>query len=585
MKDHEELKRMILEAEYINDEWNREARDWYKMYAGDQWDEDDKSKLDAQDRPVLTFNITRPLIRLLAGMERKSRYDIKVLPTGEGTDNDVARLLTGLIKFVEEQNNASYIYSEAYKHGLITGRGWVQVDLDYTQSMFGDVVLRWIDPYEMFVDPYARQYDMSDARYMYKKMYLTKDEITELYPQFADRFEELQQAPPEFGDTIAQQKETFDIKELWYKEMTDHTYLVRKDTGEMKFVPKEDVKEVQEQLAETTVEGEEPPAVLVVYTKPEMYYAVISGNTVIEQAKSPFIHSGFPYTPFFPDFIPRFGSEKPKWHSLITDLVDPQREKNKRRSTYIDILIRFINTGWIVEKGALLNKDELEDIGKTAGFIVEAETDMLDKILRLEGKAPDAALLQLDQIYNQDIDMISGVPPSLHGVEESSRESGRTIMLRQQQGHAALTPFQDNMRLTRKQVIHQILSLIVQVYTPDKIARLVSIDGTIEGLQQDPEGAKKLYAAMMLKSDDTILKYDIGISETPSTPTTRQMEFVELMEMMQQQILPPTPGIIKLIIKSSDIAVKNELLAVIEEEMAKQQQQQEENEMRSAVLG
>jgi len=579
MKDLSTIQKYILEAESINEDWRTDAVDWLKMYEGDQWDETDKAELENQNRPVLTFNILRPLVRLLTGLERKTRYDMKVLPVGEGSDNEVARLLTGFTKQVENDNMAQYVYSEAYRLGLITGRGWIRTGVDYTRNLYGDIVLEAVDPYDIFVDPYARRYDQKDARYMYRDLYLIEDEVLELYPQFKNKLNLLVKEGPDYGDNISQQREPYHLREMWYKEFIDLYYLVRQDTGDMVQVPAKEVKQVRAQI-----EGNDMVELLK-FTCPEIYYVVLSGNEILEQGKSPYNHGMFPYAPFFPDFTPRFGTTLPQWSGLITDLMDPQREKNKRRSQDIDILLRFINTGWLMEAGAVENEDELDESGRAPGFKVIAAPGKFDKVKRLEGLAPNQALLNRDAVNNQDIQLISGIHPSMLGMQESSRESGRTVMLRQQQGSAMISPYQDNMRLTRKLVAQQIVSLIQQVYTMDRMVRMVADNQTLEQMAADPAQQEKLQGLIRIKQDLSVGRYDVSLAESPSTPTTRQMEFAELMDMLRQGVIPMTPNIAKLLIKTSDIAVKGELLSIIEQEIQQAQQQQEQQQIQKAILG
>ena len=52
--------------------WRAQARDDFDFVAGDQWKPDDRSKLEAQGRPVITFNRTLGLIKVVTGVEISS---------------------------------------------------------------------------------------------------------------------------------------------------------------------------------------------------------------------------------------------------------------------------------------------------------------------------------------------------------------------------------------------------------------------------------------------------------------------------------------------------------------------------------
>jgi hypothetical protein len=367
---------------------------------------------------------------------------------------------------------------------------------------------------------------------------------------------------------------------MWYKEYKNHYYVARMDTGDVLPIEKEKLAEARQ------IEKDNPEEVRVVsFVRPEMYYAVTSGNEILEQKMSPYGHEYFPYVPYFCDFTPRFGfTEKPKWHSIITDLMDPQREKNKRISLNVDILLRFINKGIRYTDGAIKNEEELDQRTKASGYRIIMTDGKFAEFEEMHGEGPDASLMNYGQFVDGEFDKISGINPAMYGAEESSRESGRTVMLRQQQGHSMLAPFQDNMRLTRRIVAMQIMSIVPRVYSLARMARLLSDDGSLQSLQADPAGLEKLGGVIVIKNDAGFLKYDIAIGDAPSTPTTRQAEFMELLELMKEGILPMTPNIIKLVIKSSDVGVKNEIMQILEQEMQQAAEQQQQAAMQEAVL-
>jgi hypothetical protein len=580
MKDITTLQEFISEAQDVQDTWRRDARTWLKAELGDQWDDNDRSKLESADRPVLTFNRLRPLVRLLTGIERKTRYDIRVVPVGEGSDNVISRLLTGFIRKVEDDNAAPYVYSDAYRMGLITGRGWIKVDVNYNNNISGDITLEEVDPYEIFVDPYTRKYDLSDCRYIIRELFLTKDEVSDIYPDFDT--EKMELSSPDDPDSISDSRKPYKIYEIWYKEYKNHWYAVRSDTGDVAPLFGQDNINNAKLIAQ-----ENPEAIRVVkFLRPEMYYAVISGSIVMEQGPSPYGHEMFPYVPFFCEFMPRFGvGEPPKWHSIITDLMDPQKEKNKRTSLFVDILLRFINKGIRYTEGSIANEEELDDRTKASGYKIQMKEGYFDQFETIEGSGPDSSLMQYGAVLDNEFYAISGISPAMYGVEESSRESGRTVMLRQQQGHSMLAPFQDNMRLTRRMISYQLMHLIPRVFTIERMARIIAEDGSIQGMQLDMEALAKLQGLVIIKNDAGFIKYDIAVSDTPSTPTTRQAEFMELLELMKEGILPMTPNVIKLVVKSSDVGVKNELLQILEQEMQQAQEQQQQQQVLNSVIG
>jgi hypothetical protein len=300
---------------------------------------------------------------------------------------------------------------------------------------------------------------------------------------------------------------------------------------------------------------------------------------IIEKGESPFNHNHFPYVNVFAEFLPRFHDIKPDWVGIVRDLIDPSEEKNKRRSQYSDIINRIINTGHRFTENAVVNEDDLGKDRRPDHKIIMAE-DKFGEYEPIRSDAPNPALFQLDMLNDNDIQKISNIPPEMAGFEQSSRESGRAVMLRQNAGATPLAPYQDNMRLTRKTVAEIIMSLVQQIYTTPRMIKMIDEANEPKQVRVNVPSQE---AYGRVKNDLTLGKYDIKMSEIPSTPTMRQGEFVELMEMVKQGVLPMTPGVAMFIIKSSDLSLKGELLPIIEKEFQVQQQQQKEAQQQELI--
>jgi hypothetical protein len=278
-----------------------------------------------------------------------------------------------------------------------------------------------------------------------------------------------------------------------------------------------------------------------------------------------------------------FDDIDPDWLGIVRDLRDPQREKNKRRSQQLEILNNYVWPRRRYEKGAIENEEEVL-YSKDPNVPIIMAPDQFDKYMLEYGTGSHPQLEGLDDRNVQDIRLISGIPTEVLGIQETSRESGRTVALRQQQGVAQLVPFQDNMRITRKMVAKQVIKLISQLYTEQRIIRYMSDTNKPQFAEVNQRIYNNMGAIAEIKRNIAVDKYDVVISETPSSPTNRMMEYQELMALLQSQILPPTPGILKLVIQSSDISMKNELTEILEQEMQKAAEQQDEQMVKEALV-
>jgi len=557
-------------AYYIHQRWLDHAKEELNFYSGKQWDDTTKSKLIAQKRPVLTLNYLRSLIRMLVGYEIKTRYELTVLPIDKyGGDDDVAVLLSRLLRFIMRINSSEYVFGDAYKFGLITGRGWIGTDIDYSRNILGDPVLRSEDVVNIVVDPLMRRLDMKDAKYLFVDKWLTEDDIKYLYPKLDINDISLVST----SANVKNLKKTisgityYNLREAWYKEYKVEKYLIDRETYEIIRTKDESDEELNKY-----VQGGK--YILAKKTIPQIYYSVLAGNQILEEGKSPYSHEYYPYVLYTCEFLPAFMDVEPDWVGLLRDLLDPQREINKRRSQWLDALIRTVNPGLFAETTAVKDWSQLEKSMKEPGTIVELNEGGIGKIKEKPSMAPNPALYTTGVDYVNDILRIGNINPAMLGFAEGSRESGKSILARQQAGNVSIAQYQDNFRLTRLVVAKIMLSMIPQVFTPARIARAIAGDGKLQSLDiGDVNAIRKLIETLDLD------RYDVAFAEAPVTPSQRVAEFVELKEIITLMIqlgMPPTPQLIAKLVEASDVSQKRDVINLIQQaaRQAEQAQQQ-----------
>ena len=556
-----ELEEWYNEADIVHSEWRIKAQEDWAFYNGDQWDENVKTKLEQQKRPVLTLNYLRSLIRLLVGYEQRTRYNMKVYPVGEGSDDIKADIYTKLMHKIERDTRLQYTASDVGKHGLIMGRGWFKIYIDRSYNLLGDVVIESDDPYYIKVDPYARRLDMLDHRYLFVEHWYPKRQVERLYPEL--NVADLQLSKDNFRRQSG--IDLYKIMECWYREYQVEKLLINKNNYDVFTVKDETDEELQ-----TYVDSGQ--YTLVKRKIPQVRYVVLSGWEILEQGNSPFNSPFYPYVLYTPEFLPLFGANNPDWVGLIRDLKDPQKEINKRRSEWLDILIRSINTGWITTKNNILNKNDMKRLSTSPGTVIEVRD--FNQIREKRSEAPHPALFTTGQQAVEDLRYISGINTAQLGFSLGTRESGKSLLVKQQSGSITLTPYQDNLQLARLVLAKLILSAIPQVYNASRIARVISPTGDINGLP--PEVLQSLEEIL---SDEEITRYDVALADVPSTPTARVAAFAELREiigMMAQLGMPPSPQLIEELINASDISQKRDVIRGIQEQVQQAQQAQQQ---------
>jgi hypothetical protein len=174
------LKKEVRKAERARSEWRKEADQCYDYRAGHQWDPEDKTKLDEEHRPAVTFNRVDPLVKAVSGLEVNNRQSVIFLPRQTQLDDAISELYTNCGKWVRDENFAEDEESEAFKDLTICGEGWTEMRMDFDEDPQGKIVEERIDPREMGVNKGASRANYVDARLIYRVREMDPDDVRAL---------------------------------------------------------------------------------------------------------------------------------------------------------------------------------------------------------------------------------------------------------------------------------------------------------------------------------------------------------------------------------------------------------------------
>lgn len=183
--ENEELCRR-LKKEFRKDakhwsKWREAARMDYKLYAGDQWDDEAKRTLEDQGRPAPSFNRIQTTIKTVAGYEIGNRQEIRFLPREMG-DVQVNELVTSACKWYRDQADAEDEESDAFTDALICGLGWLETRLDHEADPDGKPCEDRTDPLEMLADRYSKKPNLVDAKRLWRVRKIARDDAEAMFP-------------------------------------------------------------------------------------------------------------------------------------------------------------------------------------------------------------------------------------------------------------------------------------------------------------------------------------------------------------------------------------------------------------------
>lgn len=584
--------------------WAEPAKECVDFCEGRQWTADQLAALELQGRPALQFNKIRPLVRLVAGYHRNNRTDFNYFPTGEGPSNEqVGEVITATAKHASENTQLEFIDAEVFLDGIVSGRGYFEDLMDFTDNIHGVIRSRAVDPFTVYLDPSAQSYDLDkDCNYINKARWVSIDEIEYLYgktvsdhlnsiatgntawsmfPQLSEGATDPEITPQRgFGQdddamdpTFSRYRDLFDeyfvdryrknirVLDTQYYVTVDRRFFVDLETGQTKPIPDHwDAQKIQKALLFAQEIGN--PLRAIKRKTRRVRWTIIVGDIIIYDSFSPY--KTYTIRPFFPWF--RRGITE----GMVHDLRDPQKEVNKRRMAEIEIVSRTANSGWMYEEGALNaeNEEQLELFGSMPGINIKYNKDRQPPE-KIDPNPPPTAMERLEDKARDDLQEISSVNKEALGADETVK-SGRAIEARQRQAVIGLQMYMDNFRRTKEMQGRKYLELIQNWYTEERVFRVLGEDGRRTQIVINQRTVERML------NDVTIGDYGVGVDETPMAASFENAQFEEMLLILEklgpvgQALLQTRPD---LLVDASSLPRKEEWTEALRAALGVAQQQ------------
>jgi hypothetical protein len=472
----------------------------FEFALGKHWKDSDKKDLSDVGVLAITINKIHPILQLILGIESQNRTDYKAHPEGE-EDSLTADIVTLLLKNAMKRSEGNYKISEEFEDGLQCGEGYLEPYIDNTWDLLtGQLKFKkWMND-EIYPDPDSREYDQSDARYIFKLVRgLTKNQVIDLFPDKEDIIKKVDSARitdnsgiggehDVLGVSIEKenyQEDTsasgeqddekgFDLIEYQYVKRVKHWVIFDRRLNAAKMVDKE--KEADEYI--NRIISIDPQNATAVSKKqiniPEIWVASVIGSIELKNERlwSYPIWKSFTIFPYYAYKSTANIQDKEYKLKGITRIVrDLNLELNKRRTQELRILNTSANSGWLTEKGAWVNKDMVRNLGSSPGINLEYNKGFQkpEKIIPTPLSQGHA---QMTQEYTQDMKEASGINTDLLAMNDQN-SSGRAIHLRQKQGLVMVQKLFDNLSRTKRCIGRFILSIFPEIYDVDKAIKVV----------------------------------------------------------------------------------------------------------------
>lgn len=554
-----------------------EAQRDMRSYAGDNWTQKERQKLARQGRHALELNKQRRVINLFGGVWRENLKSVVASPQEAQDDIAADQFSDGLI-WQFHKGNFYENFNACFDHHLVTGMGLVGFSLDLSDDqVFGDLKAWWRPFNSILLDPYFTRRDLSDCDQASTRDILSKEKVKSLLPwiepeiidglptgirdnkyQYMGAYRDIN------ASTVSSTLVTYD--QYWRSITRSAKYIVNVRTGEqIEYDPeKTDERELFARLEALNADLPVKKFVLSEGVKKSVELNIIVGGETLYCGPDPTGLDEFPFVPMIAFFEPLIDSYQLKVQGIIRSTRDAQVLYNKRNSQFVDIMESKINTGYMINKGAVLDEDMLLQSGQSK-IIVADDGRSIDEIREINPPDIPSSYLAYGQMLDKDIMEIPGMSEELLGISSSgdSQVSGALAMIRASNGLRANRQLFDNAE-------QALLALGRKV---GKAMALNYGEGKWERILGDEQLAPEI-------KDGSFEKFDITLKQAPLTTTQQDAYYSELLQL--QKMGAPIPW--SEILRVAPMQGKRDLLRIIEQnEQAAQAAQEAQQAERQEI--
>ncbi len=496
-----------------------EAYEDLAFRAGEQWEED--AKKDRADRPCLTVNRIPQFVRQITGDIRQMRPAVKVTPVDDAADPETARVLSGLIRHIENRSYARKIYAGVADSQVTCGIGHWKVVTEYAGESTFDQELRIIgieDGVSVVWDPDALLPTREDAAWCFVPVDMSTASFEERFPDAqVESLRSPENARPEwYGEDHVR------VAEYWVKKPCKRRLALLPD-GSVDDVSDEDEARIA-QLEEAGVRVEERDGHTVCRY-------LITASEILE---GPIEWPGrlIPIVPVIGEEV-KIGRRIVR-HGIVRFARDPQRMYNYFRSAQTEVVALQPKAPFLATEAMVKNNiDQWESANTKNWPVLYYEPDPKAAGARPERVAPPISSQGISEgtaQASEDLKSVTGIYDASLGAR-SNETSGRAIMARQREGDVGSFVYLDNFSLAIQHTGKILIDLIPHIYDTERTIRIVGEDGRMERMEINRPVMIDGLARVM--NDVTSGAYDVSLDIGPSYTTRREEAKDGMREFIQ----------------------------------------------------
>jgi len=437
-----------------------------QFLAGDQWP--DYAKSARREGPMLTINRLPQFVQQVTGDIELGRPAIKVRPTGNGSTPEVAEILRGMIRYIENRSMARAAYAIAADSQVAAGIGHLQVVTEFADDSTFNQELRITqvdDGVAVLWDPAARLPTREDANFCFVPVDLPLAEFKARFPDApATDFNTYDRAYSSYwhGNDFVR------VAVYWEKRAAVRTLALYPD-GKI-----EDLTDAGEgEVAEAARRG----AKLRTRKGYKIFRSLITLGHVLE-APEEWPGLLIPVVPLIGKEI-RVGRRITRY-GMVRFAKDPQIMYNFSRTQQAELIGMAPKSPWL---GTEKNFENHLDVWATANTarhpFLPYTPDPANGYAPPQRVAPPVTspgLSEMVRLDDNDMKAVTGIYDASLGAR-SNETSGVAIAARERQGDVGTVRYLSNFGIAVQQIGRVLIDLIPHVYDTEREVQILDDKG------------------------------------------------------------------------------------------------------------
>ena len=542
MIEHDEMLIGLQDSQEADSDMRNQARNaqLFVNKRDGQWEPEYWQSND--NKPRYTFDLTSPIVDQVTGALDMADFAINVSPAGGEASKETAKILSGLIRNIENISYATDIYSAAARNMVTSGLdGWrivhKYVDNDsFNQDLVIEPIHNYVD--RVWFDVSSEKRDRSDARFAFVLSGLSKKDYKKQYPKGSGQSVSEDKAASAYFN----KPDLIMVGEYYFIEQ-EKSDLIMMSSGQV-FEDNDDFNLIQDELAMMGVTEVKRRTRM----KDTVYVRKFDAQDWLG-SKQKTVFSMIPVIPTYGNF--RNIEDKTIYFGVVEKLYDPQRVLNYSLSREIEEgALAPRAKYWMTPKQASGHEDELSTMNTNTDPVQFFNVDEANPGIPQQngGAQINPGLSRVSEGMRTMIGQSAGLFASNMG-DNPGLQSGVAIKQLQNKGDIGTIKYFKAQEIAIARTAKILVDAIPSVYDTQREVYLLNEDGSQELETLNQVVIDQQTGQPVTLNDLTIGSYDVVCSSGSSFENRQQESNAALLEMAQID-----PSLIQM---SGDVMLKN----------------------------